>query len=95
MTFKKLTKTIPLKMCFMLTIINLKYGLATQQGHNFSSFYEKAFLKIHFLHKFFFGGRGWVIALVVRIRVGQILKNDLGYQLGQRKGIENQLVEIF
>ncbi len=56
MTFKKLTKTIPLKMCFMLTIINLKYGLATQQGHNFSSFYEKAFLKIHFLHKFFFGG---------------------------------------
>lgn len=36
---------------------------------------------------------GWVIALVVRIRVGQLLINDLGDQLDQRQGIGNQLVE--
>jgi hypothetical protein len=29
MTFKKLPKKSPLKMCFMVTIINLKYDLAT------------------------------------------------------------------
>ncbi len=42
---------------------------------------------------FFFFFLGWVIALVVRIRVGRILKNDLGDQLGQRQAIKNQLVE--
>ncbi len=30
---------------------------------------------------------------MVRIRVGQILKNVLGDQLDQRQGIDNQLVE--
>ncbi len=62
--------------------------------HLFMNFF---FVRTHFLHNlflfYFFGG--WVIALVVRIRVGQILKNDLGYQLGQSKGIENQLLENY
>jgi hypothetical protein len=55
-------------------------------------FMKKLFWEhIFYTSVFFF--LGWVIALVVRIRVGWILENDLGDQLGQRQGIENQLVE--